>query len=225
MLITAVVLGILVSVQWSVASGRSTASADQLDSIIRQLELEQQELKKTVGRLRERLDTHPDQRTANADMLQGLRAELLSQKALAGLLEVRGAGVQVILDDSERFQLGNEEDLLIHDYDLRDVINLLWMAGAEAVAVNEERVVGTTSLYCVGSTILVNDTRLSPPYHVKAIGDSVRLQDHLRNPGYLRELKARSARYGVQIESVPVGMMTLPAYQGSLPYRFAQPGS
>ena len=60
---------------------------------------------------------------------------------------------------------------LIHDFELRDVASLLWLAGAEAVAINDERLVASTSIYCVGSTIIVNNTRLSPPYEIRALGN------------------------------------------------------
>ena len=63
------------------------------------------------------------------------------------------------------------------------MLNLLWLAGAEAVSLNGERVVATTSIYCVGSTILVNDTRLSPPYEFLAIGDPARARDGHQRSG------------------------------------------
>jgi uncharacterized protein YlxW (UPF0749 family) len=80
---------------------------------------------------------------------------------------------------------------LVHDYELRDVVNLLWLAGAEAVAVNDERLVASTSIYCVGSTVIVNETRLSPPYDVRAIGNAAQLENTLQDPGVLKKLKSR----------------------------------
>ena len=108
---------------------------------------------------------------------------------------------------------------------MRDVINVLWVSGVEAIAVNDERIVSNTSIYCVGATVMVNDTRLSPPYEISAIGDPARALEHLRNPGYLSDLKTRSRRLGLQVEFIRVDSMTLPAYRGSLPQRFVQPGS
>ena len=120
---------------------------------------------------------------------------------------------------------GDANDFIVHDFDLRDVVNVLWMAGAEAVSVNGERVAQSTSVYCVGSTVMVNDTRLSPPYEIRAIGESLRLQDHLRNPGYLSELKMRSERFGVVFEYSRVDSIIVSAYQGSTMRRYAKPGS
>ena len=224
-LIVAIALGFLVSFQWSASSARSTVSTDQVGRTTRQLELEQEELKRTVGRLREKLNARRLAVAASPEMLKDLRAQLILQKMRAGLVDVRGPGVQVVLNDSRRTSGGSANDFLIHDFDLRDVMNVLWLAGAEAIAVNGERIVNSTSIYCVGSTVMVNDTRLSPPYQINAVGDPIRMQNHWRNPGYLSELKARSTRFGLQMEFVRVETMTIAAYRGSFPQRFAQPGS
>jgi uncharacterized protein YlxW (UPF0749 family) len=223
MLAAALLLGMLVSLQWPTATAQVPGPSDRISQTVRQLELEQQELKRTIGHLREELN----QRHQDApERIQELRKELTLQKMRAGLIDVRGSGIRVDLDDGPRADSGGDRDsALVHDYDLRDVINVLWMAGAEAVAVNDERIVHSTSIYCVGSTIMVNNTRLSPPYHISAIGDPVQLQETLRNPGYLKDLRTRIERFGVGIELVPSESITILAYRGSFPQRFAQPGS
>jgi uncharacterized protein YlxW (UPF0749 family) len=102
---------------------------------------------------------------------------------------------------------------------------VLWLGGAEAISVNGERVVHGTSIYCVGSTVLVNDTRMAPPYEVSAIGEPTRLLDYLRNPGYLVDLRTRSERAGIGFEMMRVDAVSIPAYQGSVQQRYAQPGA
>lgn len=224
-LVAAFLIGVLVSVQWSGVATRQQDASDQITQMVRQLELEQAELKRTVGLLREELDARQRAMGSSTELFGGLNSELMAQKMRAGLVDVQGPGVEVVLDDSHRLSGASANDLLIHDYDLRDVVNLLWIAGAEAVAINDERIVNSSSLYCVGSTILVNDTRLSPPYQIKAIGNPASLMDHLENPGYLGELKMRQSRVGVQLESFSAESVVLPAYRGSLPLKYAKPGS
>jgi uncharacterized protein YlxW (UPF0749 family) len=224
-LAASVLVGALMSLRWSAGTTRSAVSLDQVSRTMHLLELEQAELKQTLGRLREKLSARQRSDATGSRTLDQVHEELTLQQIRAGLIDVRGPGVQVILDDGQRPSGVSEEDILVHDYDLRDVISVLWLAGAEAIAVNGERVANATSIYCVGSTVLVNDTRMSPPYQVNAIGDPVRLQDHLRNPGYLVDLRERSQRFGLQMDVVRVETMVLPAYQGSLLPRFAQPGS
>ena len=191
---------------------------------VRLLELEQAELKAQVSYLRSAL-TARQEAAGSRSLLEDLQTELGLQRARAGLVAVRGPGVRVTLTDSTRSWVGRTDDLLIHDFDLRDVISLLWLGGAEAISVNGERVVHSTSVYCVGSTILVNDTRLAPPYVVLAIGDPDRLEATLRNPGYLRDLKERAERLGVGLSLAQSTSVTTPAYKGSVVQRFVQPGS
>ena len=103
-------------------------------------------------------------------------------------------------------------------------MNLLWAGGAEAVAVNDERLVNTTSIYCVGSTIMVNDTRLSPPYEVRAIGDAQRLLRWLEDPLYLTLLRQRVKAYGVQMRIAQATSVTVPAYSGTFKVRYSHAG-
>lgn len=226
LLVATLIIGLFMSFHWSAQSTRRPASPDQINQTMHQLELEQAELKRRVGRLREELGTRQQQAAANVQRLQELRTELKRQQVRAGLVDVQGPGVRVVLDDSQLVSTAsNVDDLLIHDYDLRDIINVLWLAGAEAISINDERVVQDTSVICVGSTIMVNDTRLSPPYEVLAIGDPLRLLDYLRNPGYLSELRMRDERFNLSLEFVRADAMIISAYHGSILQRFVQPGS
>src|SRR3954471_15073061 len=90
----------------------------------------------------------------------------------AGVAGVKGPGMRVTLDDSNLKQspTGNLNDLVIHSQDVQAVVNALWRAGAEAVAINNQRLVGTSAVLCVGNTHLLNGTVHSPPYEIVAIG-------------------------------------------------------
>ncbi len=224
MLIATLLLGILVSLQWPTMATPSDHTSDRVNRTVQQLELEQQELKRTIGRLRQELDKKQQEAVANTQILRDVRQELTKQKMYAGLLDVRGPGVIITLSDGPRALGGNADQYLIHDYDLRDVVNVLWMADSEAIAINDERIVNSTSIYCVGSTIMINDTRLSPPYEVRAIGNPIRQLDYLRNPGYLSELKTRQERFKIGLEFSRIETISIPAYRGSLRHKYAQPG-
>lgn len=224
-LIAALAVGMLISFQWPAALRAEVGVSDEVGHAIRLLELEQAELKTQVSYLRSVLTARQQEAAGSRGLLEDLQAELALQRARAGLTAVRGPGVRVTLTDSTRSWAGRADDLLVHDFDLRDVVGILWLAGAEAISINGERVVHSTSVYCVGSTILVNDTRLSPPYVLLAIGDPERLEATLQNPGYLRDLKERAERLGVGLFVTQSTSVTTPAYKGSVVQRFAQPGS
>ncbi len=223
-LIAALAVGMLISFQWPGAAESGAAAPDEVEGAIRLLELEQVELKAQVSRLRDTLNARQAEAAGSKNLLDDLQKELALQRARAGLIAVRGPGIRVTLTDSTRNLAGRADDLLIHDFDLRDVISMLWLAGAEAISVNGERIVQSTSVYCVGSTILVNDTRLGPPYTILAIGDPDRLGEYLRNPGYLRDLKERVDRFGVGLTFAPSESVTIPAYKGSIVQQFVEPG-
>jgi uncharacterized protein YlxW (UPF0749 family) len=228
-LLVGLTLGLLVAVSWQPTATSSTGTADpQYSRIllsIQRLEAEQQDLKSRIAVLRQDLADRQQAAAAHTDRLQVLKVELDRQQLLAGLTPVQGPGVVVTLDDSTvQMAAGADPNAyIIHEYDVRDIINLLWMAGSEAIAINDERLVSISSIYCVGSTVMVNNTRLSPPYLIRAIGNPRVQQDYLRNTSHLQELKTKPRLYGLRFEVKDVANLTLPGYSGGFPAQYAKP--
>lgn len=224
-----VLLGFLLTAQLQTVRSRPIGGPEYGRSLsiatIQRLEDEQRSLKEAIASLRGQLVALQGQAIQGAGDLATINQELERQRLVAGLLPLRGPGVQVTLDDSARPIPAGEDpaNYLIHDYELRDIVNLLWLAGAEAIAINEERVVANTSIYCVGSTIIVNSTRLSPPYEIRAIGDASFLEEVLRDPSTLKKVKSKAQLYGVQFRWAQVRDLTLPAYTGSVAIKYAVP--
>jgi len=223
-------LGLLLQVQVHTPPGSAEApqyEQAQIQATIQRLEAEQLELKETIGRLRALLEYYQQVAASETETLGELRDELDIQRMRAGLVALEGPGVVVSLNDSEAVPLSSNEDLspsIVHEYDLRDVVNLLWTAGAEAVAINDERIATSTSIYCVGSMIMVNDTRLSPPYIIRAIGDPATLYAVATAPAYLRDLRYRVQRYGLKLAVDWHSKIVLPAYKGSFAFEYARAG-
>ncbi len=225
-------LGLLLAVGWrsqppaSLPTVAANGSEERIYLSIERLEAEQQHLRETLGSLRRELSDRQSAAEAETGRLETLRADLDRQQLLAGLKEVRGPGVRLVLDDSRARPLpGAGASLyLIHEQDLRDIVNLLWMAGSEAIAINDERLVASSSVYCVGSTVMVNSTRLSPPYTIQAVGNPRVQQDYLRNPSYLQALKDKVHSYGLRFDVEAVGSLVLPAYTGAFLNQYARPG-
>jgi uncharacterized protein YlxW (UPF0749 family) len=206
--------------------GATSPQASRISLSIQRLEAEQQDLKATLAELRQEFAGRQRAAAAQTDRLQVLEVELDRQQLLAGLTPVQGPGVVVTLDDST-MQLPAGVDpnaYIIHEYDLRDIVNLLWMAGSEAIAINAERLVSTSSIYCVGSTVMVNNTRLAPPYFIQAIGNPRVQQDYLRNPSHLNDLKEKQRLYGLLFEVKDVANLSLPPYSGGFLIQHARPG-
>ena len=230
MLAVGLTLGILLILSWRGENGDGAADVSpgsaKIWLSIERLEAEQKELRATLAELRQEVAERQQAAAANTDRFQALKSELDRQQLLAGLTPVQGPGVLVTLDDSKvRIPRGADPNAyIIHEYDLRDIVNLLWMAGSEAVAINNERLVSNSSIYCLGSTVMVNNTRLSPPYSIRAIGNPKVQQEYLRNPSYLKQLKEKQRAYGLGFDVEGVAGMALPGYSGGFLVQYARPG-
>ena len=119
-----------------------------------------------------------------------LKSELEMVKMTAGLTRVEGPGVVILVTDGTR-ELNADENpnnLLVHDLDIRAMVDDLRNAGAEAIAINGQRVVFNKSqIVCTGPTIKINDQVFAPPYVIEAIGDRKFLESSINAPGSFSE--------------------------------------
>ncbi len=127
---------------------------------------------------------------------------------VAGSSPLEGPGIVVTLDDSSsrRSPTGDPNDLIVHERDIQTVVNALWGAGAEAVAIDGERLTSTSAVRCAGNTLLLHGTLHSPPYRVAGIGDPERLASGLPGqPGMDRLAESVEAfGLGLDVEPGPV---------------------
>jgi len=150
-----------------------------------------------------------------------IKAELDAAKYAAGFLAVEGPGVSVTLGDSSQSGGAFIERGLVHDYDLLYLINELRAAGAEAISIRsgkvEERLTGLSFVRCTGPTVVVNNTRLTAPFTIKAIGDPEIILQALEMPGGIaQQLRA----YGLDITVEKNDLIEIPAYDLPVRYRF-----
>ena len=126
---------------------------------------------------------------------------------------LEGPGVVIVVTDAVR-DLGADEDpnnLLVHDYDIRSMINDIQMAGAEAISINGQRILfNKTDLYCTGPTIRINSQVFAQPFVIKAIGDQNRLMEVIDGPkGYANILRDM----GIFVEANTAINMRIEAYE------------
>ncbi len=153
-----------------------------------------------------------------------LQRELERVEQVAGLTGVRGAGLRVVFDDgSDPCPSGQPEDCQIQDVDLQLAVNALFDAGAETVAVNGERVIGTTAIRSAGRAVLVNYRVLSPPYEVVAVGDPDTLERVFSTSDFALDFEIWRDTYGLAFEVEAFEQAELPAYTGSVRLRHAAP--
>lgn len=176
-----------------------------------------QELEKTEALLaKEREST-----TGNNEELSNLEEQIKEGNKLLGLTEVTGEGVIVTLKDNATTSsnsIVDSNDLVVHDMDVLSVINELKNAGAEAIAINDQRLVTTTGIVCDGNVIQINGQKVGAPFEIKAIGLSEQLAALSRPGGYLSILQ----QYGIGAELVKSKSITIPKYTGSINFKYAQ---
>jgi uncharacterized protein YlxW (UPF0749 family) len=183
----------------------------------------------TTARLRQEVDTlraRVDALVAQAGSREAgatARTGRLDKATLtAGLVPLRGPGVKVTLDDSllDEAPTGNVNDLVIHSQDVQAAVNALWRAGAEAVAINGQRLVGTSAILCVGNTLLLNGTVHSPPYVISAIAAD---KDRFDADPLVRRLREDADSFGIRFSASRLTALDVPAYRGSTALRYARP--
>jgi uncharacterized protein YlxW (UPF0749 family) len=179
-------------------------------------------LRGQVDQLRRQIDTIQAAEASRQSSLAGQQRLLAGADLLAGLVPVHGSGLRVVLDDSTRktSPSGNVDDLVIHSQDIQAVVNALWLAGAEAVSVNDERLVSTSAVLCVGNTLLLNGTVHSPPYRVAAVGAT---RDRFETDSLVKALHDDATTFGLRFSVTGDDNLMVPAYQGGTALRYARP--
>jgi uncharacterized protein YlxW (UPF0749 family) len=191
---------------------------EQRQGTIRQLSMEVQRLSDRVGVLQERSAEESGQVREIVRRMETLRGA-------AGLEALAGPGVVVELTDSPKAPRTREEliSFQIQDVDLQLVVNSLWAAGAEAVAVNGRRLVTTTAIRKAGNTILVNYRAVASPYRVAAIGDPQELRSRLEASEIGERFEVWRDVYGLGFSITDEEGLSVPALDGGLDLRHARP--
>lgn len=169
--------------------------------------------------LRARVAAAEDEASAG---VPALRERVQAMELAGGFTRLRGPGLRVTLaDSSSACPTGREEDCRIQDADLQLAVNTMFALGAEAVAVNGERVIATTAIRGAGRAVLVNYRVLTSPYRVEAIGDAEQLLDGFKASPLHGDLIVWRDVYGLGLNLEEVGELELPSYQGTVRLRTA----
>jgi uncharacterized protein YlxW (UPF0749 family) len=143
-------------------------------------------------------------------------AEMEELLAFAGLTEVTGAGVTVTMNDSSTHSGSDMNAYLVHAEDLLSVVNELNGAGAKAVSINGQRMVGQSAITCAGSIVMVNGVRVAAPFEIKAVGDPAVLDSALHFPGGVID---NLAPWGIEISVRKETAVTVAAYTQTALFR------
>ena len=220
-------VGMLMSVRPQVALSSSSSSRNSSASLsvdrIGTLREHQQELNAELSRLRDEQAELQQQSTSSQSNFEEIRTQIDQQQQMAALVAMRGPGVVVTLNDSNANSLPDEvadvNRYIIHQQRLVPLVGVLWSNGAEAISINDQRIPDQPSIYCVGSTILINQELMAPPFTIRAIGDPNTLANAASNSPLLSDLWNRQREFGIGVDVKQKAQVQVPAYTGPLANR------
>lgn len=145
-----------------------------------------------------KIQEYKTQMSSEENASEVLKQDLEDSQTYLGYTDMEGEGIIITLEDNDFKN--------IERFDLISLVNELKLAGAEAISINDERIVSNSDIALINyRIILVNGRRISGPYIVKAIGDKKYLESAITiKGGYLDEIKAneKTIRYSVEDDIV-----------------------
>ena len=185
----------------------------QYESLYKELE----EKEKTLEQTRQAASNNNESDSQNEE-------EIKNNQKLLGLTDISGQGLIIKLDENKEVnsnEVLNINGYLVHEEDLLYIVNELFNAGADAVSINDQRVVNTTSILCDGNIIRVNGEMIGVPITIKAIGYPERLDGALTRPGGYLDVMAND---GVIVTVERSENINISKYSGVYAYEYLTRG-
>ena len=215
------VLGFLIAAQLAAEGPRIRYTTQERSPLVETalgLQSAQDALKSRIVALRTSIQEIEHQGVGSAAVVSGLNGRLEEARIAAGLIALTGTGIVLRFEDSTEPVAagGNESDYLVGASDLRTVVALLWQTGAEAIAINGERVTGTTAIIDIGGSMLVNAAYMAGPYQVTALGPKDLFTRLSAAPGWEEFVRTRRGTFGIGVAWAEPQSVDVPAYAGSV---------
>ncbi|HHT64179.1 MAG: DUF881 domain-containing protein [Bacillota bacterium] len=226
-LITGLLLTSALRAQTALDDEGKTNKNQTLIDIINNLEAETKVLEETIDSLRSQIENIQNKETPGQQgYVVSLQDQIQQLKLRSGQTNVSGPGIVIVLDDNvsgaetariNNPDLYNPEDFIVHDKSLLYLISAI-RGKAEALAINDQRLVASSDIRCVGTVIMVNSSRLAPPYEIKAIGNPDLLEEAVLNSEEYYFLKSKD----MPVTITKVEDISLPAYKGSTTINYTE---
>jgi uncharacterized protein YlxW (UPF0749 family) len=138
----------------------------------------------------------------------------------SGLQAAQGNGMRVELSDTPRSVSFPDVDpnfLVVHQQDIQAYVNAMWAGGAEAVALQGQRLVTTSGIKCVGNTVLIDGVPYSPP------GEPLQLRAALNRSAEVETYRTYAQKYQLGLAEDEIGALHVAGYDGPVVFRYAKP--
>lgn len=222
-----VILGMVISLQFRAVQedflegSNPLIRAQELNSAYSRLLSQRDELLEEITMLEAQLKTIEENASNESIIIKNLNSELQRFKLMGGFLSVEGPGIQMILDDPVGEEGNNEEINIIYEYDLINLlVNELNAAGAEAVSINDQRIIASTEIRTAGNSVSINQLPQYPPFVIKAIGNPDTLDGAVSQIfGIVSTMRDR----GYFVEIKKLDLVGISKYQGAIGFDYARP--
>jgi len=210
---------------WQIKGVRkNNAYKVQLSSRVAELQSDYIALSQKNEELQTQLNKYREQAASNDGYAELLKDDLMRTEMIAGIAAVEGPGVIItlkdgILDATANAQYYDANYGIVHDSNILTFINELRGAGAEAISVNDQRIIATSEVRCVGNTVSINGIKLSSPFVIKAIGNSETLDSAMKMHGGAVD---QSAFYGINISIKKASTIEIKAFDGTRTFKYAK---
>ena len=222
--IVCVILGFMITMQiksvfYNNANSVVMQRSDALLSELNNQKATNAVLREQIVQMKAEIDSYRNNAGGGSDIVKSLTEQLKLAEILAGTSAVEGSGIIVTLNDSQEKSTTNPESFIIHDEDLRKVINELFSAGAEAISINDERLITTSSIRCVGPTILINGNKYAPPFEIRAIGNAETLKAAMNMRGGVVDIL--KSLWKIEVDIKEADKVVIPEYTGAQNFKYA----
>ena len=221
-------LGTVIQIK-TVSGTGTTISTNAKENELRDAVLKAKEkydnLYEELERIENQLEAERTNSTQNNTELTELENTIKQGNKILGLSEVTGHGLIITVDDNDKIALNewlfDPNYLIVHDTDLINIVNELKNAGAEAISINDQRIVTTSAIECDGNVIKINGVKLGAPFEIKAIGFPETLINIDRFGGYTQYL-SEERFVNVSIQKLDKEKITIPKYTGIMKFEYAE---
>lgn len=221
-----VLLGIFLSVQMKMrVESYAPVTIKSIQSIKAEIDLttnEIAELEEIIKNKESELEILENISRDGENITDILSLDLIITKSNSGRTDVQGPGIIITMYDNMDSQIIGYDinDDIVHDVDILNILNDLRYAGAEAISINDQRVVSTSEIQCNGPVMRINGKSLGTPFVIKAIGDPKVLMASVNAPGtYGDTLKTV---YFIGFEPHIEDKIIIPAYKGNFRFNYAK---
>lgn len=223
-----ILLGIIIGIQLKTVKKQVSAldiqRVNEISVELKKVMQENENLTEQLNVYEDKVHEYEESMANESETFKLLRDELEEMKVTAGTTEMAGRGITVTLNDSRK-NTNNDGNIdsnafLVHAEDILSIINELNVAGAEAVSINDQRIIGSSSVRCAGSVVNINGIKIATPFIVTAIGNPDVLESALKFPGGVVD---SLAPWGIEITIKKLPTVNVPAYNQAIKFEEAKP--